>query len=140
MNAPPAEVLLGRPEFAGDLHAAAAWCSGQRVLVTGAAGSIGSRLAALLNEAQLEELVLVDHHEDSLFMLERGLTPGPAQCELADIRAPERMRRLLEQHQPDLVFHLAAAKHVPYGERFPEGAVATNVLATHDLPRLARSV
>src|SRR6266480_4303779 len=114
MTAPPAEVLLGRPEFAGDLKTAAAWCSGQRVLVTGAAGSIGSRLAALLNEAQLETLVLVDHHEYSLFTLERGLAPGRAQCELVDIRDTRRMRRVFEQHQPDVVFHLAAAKHVPY--------------------------
>jgi FlaA1/EpsC-like NDP-sugar epimerase len=139
-QAPPAEVLLGRPEFAGDLRAAAAWCSGKRVLVTGAAGSIGSRLAALLNAAQLETLVLVDHHEYSLFMLERGLAPGRAQCELVDIRDARRLRRVFEQHQPDVVFHLAAAKHVPYGERFPEGAVATNVLATQELLRIARHV
>ena len=140
MKAPPAEVLLGRPEFAGDLEAAAAWCSGQRVLVTGAAGSIGSRLAALLNETPLESLVLVDHHEYSLFMLERGLAPGSAQCELVDIRDAPRMRRLIEHHQPEIVFHLAAAKHVPYGERFPEGAVATNVLGTHDLLQTANHV
>jgi FlaA1/EpsC-like NDP-sugar epimerase len=138
--APPAELLLGRPEFAGDLARAAEWLAGKRVLVTGAAGSIGARLAGLLVRARLEQLVLLDHHEYSLFMLDRSLAAANATYELADVRDRPRMEGLIREHRPQVILHLAAAKHVPYGERFPEGAVATNVLATADLLRASTDV
>jgi O-antigen biosynthesis protein WbqV len=71
---PPAELLLGRPEFGGDLsEAARELAAGRRVLVTGAAGSVGWPLAELLAAAEPERLVLLDHHEYSLFSLERAL-------------------------------------------------------------------
>jgi FlaA1/EpsC-like NDP-sugar epimerase len=136
---PPAEVLLGRPEFAGDLARAADFVRNRRVLVTGAAGSVGSPLAQVLVAAGPASLVLLDHHEHSLFSLERAL--GAARVglsyELADMRDVPRLKRIFDQQRPEVVFHLAAAKHVPYGERFPEGAVAANVLATHALLELS---
>jgi FlaA1/EpsC-like NDP-sugar epimerase len=107
--------------------------------VTGAAGSVGSPLAQVLLAAEPERLVLLDHHEHSLFSLERTLGPvrPGVSYELADVRDPLRLRRIFDQHGPAIVIHLAAAKHVPYGERFPEGAVAANVLATAQLLELA---
>ena len=142
MKAPPAELLLGRPEFADDLQMAAETIRGRRVLVTGAAGSIAWPLTHRLIAAEPERLVLLDHHEHSLFSLERALAgqTRTAIFELADVRDKPRLRRLFDQHLPEVVIHLAAAKHVPYGERFPEGAVATNVLATRDLLELADQV
>jgi FlaA1/EpsC-like NDP-sugar epimerase len=137
---PPAELLLGRAEFAGDLAQAAEFVRGRRVLVTGAGGSIGTPLSSLLAAAEPSRLILVDHHEYSLFSLERSLTPPQrpgVSFELLDVRDRTRLARLFELHRPEIVLHLAAAKHVPYGERFPEGAVATNVLATADLLDLA---
>jgi FlaA1/EpsC-like NDP-sugar epimerase len=137
---PPAEQLLGRPEFNGDLAKAAEVVRGRRVLITGAAGSIGSPLTRTLRDAAPERLILLDHHEHSLFSLERSLDasqPGLA-FELADVRDARRLRTVFDQHQPEIVFHMAAAKHVPYGERFSEHAVATNVLATHTLLELAK--
>jgi FlaA1/EpsC-like NDP-sugar epimerase len=138
---PPAELLLGRPEFAGNLDEAAQIARGRRVLVTGAAGSIGSPLTELLLRAHPERLVLLDHHEHSLFSLERALRGGEiARYELADIRDARRLERIFAQHQPEVVIHLAAAKHVPYGERFPEGAVSTNVVALRTLLDLAQRI
>ncbi|MDQ3811032.1 MAG: polysaccharide biosynthesis protein [Chloroflexota bacterium] len=137
---PPAELLLGRPEFGGDLAEAAAFARDRRVLVTGAAGSVGTPLARVLAEAEPARLLLVDHHEYSLFRLERASPPSPrVSHELADVRDTARMRRMFEHERPEIVFHLAAAKHVPYGERFVEGAIATNVLATAELLELARA-
>ncbi len=136
---PPAELLLGRPEFAGDLAQAAELVRDRRVLVTGAAGSIGSPLAHILLAGRPARLVLLDHHEHSLFSLERALgaaTPGLA-YELAEVRDTPRLARIFDRQRPEIVIHLAAAKHVPYGERFPEGAVAANVLATQALLELA---
>ena len=137
--APPAELLLGRPEFAGDLEQAAGFVRGRRVLVTGAAGSVGWPLSTLLASADPGRLVLLDQHEYSLFSLERVLGSAAA-FELADVRDSAALQRLMRQHAPEIVFHLAAAKHVPYGERFPEGAVATNVVATRSLLEQARVV
>jgi FlaA1/EpsC-like NDP-sugar epimerase len=138
----PAEVLLGRPEFAGDLANASEFVKDRRVLVTGAAGSVGWPLTHVIFTNEPAALVLLDHHEHSLFSLERGL--GPARpglsYELTDVRDSSRLRRIFEQHRPEIVIHLAAAKHVPYGERFPEGAVAANVFATASLLELADAV
>jgi FlaA1/EpsC-like NDP-sugar epimerase len=136
---PPAELLLGRPEFGGDLRRAAGVVYDRRVLVTGAAGSIGSALVPTLRDADPGELVLLDHHEHSLFSLERALGANNPRLhyELADVRDRPRLERIFAKHQPEVVLHLAAAKHVPYGERFPESAVASNVLATRTLLELA---
>jgi FlaA1/EpsC-like NDP-sugar epimerase len=138
-STPPAELLLGRPEFAGDLALAAEVVRDRRVLLTGAAGSIGSPLAQAVLAAGPAGLVLLDHHEHSLFSLERALGAARPDLsyELADVRDRPRLERIFNHHRPDMVIHLAAAKHVPYGERFPEGAVAANVLATHSLLQLA---
>lgn len=136
---PPAELLLGRPELCGDVdQATRALVAGKRVLITGAAGSVGWPLAETLARAEPAQLVLLDHHEYSLFSLERALgAEAAASFELVDIRDRPRLERVLERHRPEVVLHLAAAKHVPYGERFPEAAVAANVLATADLLDLA---
>lgn len=138
-SGPSAELLLGRPELAGNLHEAAEFVRDRRVLLTGAAGSIGSHLARVLVVAAPASLVLLDHHEHSLFSLERALgVPRPGlSYELADVRDGQRLKRIFDQQQPEMVIHLAAAKHVPYGERFPEGAVAANVLATQTLLQLS---
>jgi FlaA1/EpsC-like NDP-sugar epimerase len=144
MSAPPAERLLGRPEFAGDLRRAGAWLTGRRVLVTGAAGSIGQPLTHALARLEPAGLILVDHHEYSLFGLERSLATTDSRAdvrlELADVRHRPTLTRLFEQTRPDVVIHLAAAKHVPYGERFPLVAVAVNVLATAHLLELGAAL
>src|SRR5207247_2856878 len=74
-----------------------------------------------------------------LFSLERELGGGTSGLahELADVRDAPRLERIFDRQQPEIVIHLAAAKHVPYGERFPESAVAANVLATQALLELA---
>ena len=136
---PPADVILGRPEVAGDISQAARLAHGRRVLLTGAAGSIGWPLSHALLRAEPQRLVLLDHHEHSLFSLERALGRSDRTVfELADVRDAQRLGRVFDEYQPEVVIHLAAAKHVPFGERFPEGAVASNVLATRSLLELAQ--
>jgi FlaA1/EpsC-like NDP-sugar epimerase len=136
---PPADIILGRPERAGDIAQAAELVRDRRVLLTGAAGSIGSPLSHALLRAEPRRLVLLDHHEHSLFSLERALGQSDRLTfELADICDAQRLGRVFDEYQPEVVIHLAAAKHVPFGERFPEGAVASNVLATRNLLQLAK--
>jgi FlaA1/EpsC-like NDP-sugar epimerase len=138
---PPAHVILGRPERAGNIAQAAEVVRDRRVLLTGAAGSVGWPLSHALLRAEPQRLVLLDHHEHSLFSLERALGRSDRlRFELADIRDAPRLGRVFDEYQPQVVIHLAAAKHVPFGERFPEGAVASNVLATRSLLELAKRV
>lgn len=137
--------LLGRPELPLDWSAARRELAGARVLVTGAGGSVGARLAETLLDLGPERLVLLDHHDHALFALRRRLddltrarTGTPAwSLALADIRDRVRMERVFADARPDVVFHMAAYKHVPFGEEFPEETFAVNVLATSQLLELA---
>lgn len=132
--------LLGRPELVHDFEAALEALAGQSVLVTGAAGSIGRMLARTLIATPGLRLTLLDHHEHSLFELQRSLSevdPCRGRFVLADVRDTARMARVLRASRPDVIFHLAAYKHVHFGEQFPEETVRVNVVATRELLRLA---
>ncbi len=137
--------LLGRPELPIDFAAARGELGGRRILVTGAGGSVGQHLAETLLELEPAALALLDHHDHALHALrkrldrrppERGVV-GPARLVLADIRDPARLARVFADVRPEVVFHLAAYKHVPFGEEFPEETFGVNVLATETLLRLA---
>jgi len=131
--------LLGRAELVQELGPALRAMEGLRILITGAGGSLGRLLAAQLVTVRAVRLVLLDHHDHSLFALQRELADRGGQCRfvLADVRESERIGRLLRAERPDLVLHLAAYKHVHFGEQFPEETVAVNVLATRALLRAA---
>jgi FlaA1/EpsC-like NDP-sugar epimerase len=110
-------------------------------MVTGAGGSIGSELCRQIARLAPHRLVLVDHAEDNLFEVERSLaergTPGVVPL-IADVKDTRRMAAILEEHQPSVLFHAAAYKHVPMMEANPAEAVRNNALATRDLAELAR--
>jgi FlaA1/EpsC-like NDP-sugar epimerase len=137
--------LLGRSELPLDWTAAKRELAGMRVLVTGAGGSVGARLAETLLDLGPAHLTLLDHHDHALFGLRRRLddltrerAESPSwSLALADIRDRGRMQRVLDNARPDVVFHMAAYKHVPFGEEFPEETFVVNVLATDQLLRLA---
>jgi FlaA1/EpsC-like NDP-sugar epimerase len=137
--------LLGRPELALDWSAARHELQGSRVLVTGAGGSVGARLAEMLLDLGPAHLTLLDHHDHALFGLRRQLddltrerSDAPTwSLALADIRDRGRMQRVMDDARPDVIFHMAAYKHVPFGEEFPEETFAVNVLATDQLLQLA---
>jgi FlaA1/EpsC-like NDP-sugar epimerase len=113
----------------------------RRVLVTGAAGSIGSEICRQLTSAGAGQIVMVDLNENGLYLLKRELehaAPETDVCvEVGDIRDAGRMRALFAGHQPQDVFHAAAHKHVPLMETNPTEAVKNNILATRQLGELA---
>lgn len=127
-----AEQLLIREPIEADTSDIARFLAGKRVLVTGAGGSIGTPLAEMLVDLGSPGLVLLDHHENSLFhlrqrLLEHGRTPN-ASFLLADIRDRRKLSSVLRDHQPEVIFHLAAYKHVPLAEESPEQCVSNNIL------------
>ena len=109
------------------------------VLVTGAGGSIGSELCRQIARVRPERLVLLDHAEDNLFEIERELIEDRHALNtvsvLADCKEEERMREVFAEHQPTVVFHAAAYKHVGLMESNPIEAVRNNSLATRVMCR-----
>lgn len=115
---------------------------GQILLVTGAAGSIGSELCKQLLTYEPERIIALDTNETGLFELAENLRAHPYAARLllriGDITDMPRMSYLFEEEQPQTIFHAAAYKHVPLLEQHPDQAVRTNALATYHLCRLAQ--
>ena len=114
---------------------------GKRILVTGAAGSIGSELVRLLNKLEPAILILCDQAETPLHDIELELNDqrSNVQCipYLTDINNKVRMATLFEKFKPHVVYHAAAYKHVPMMEFNPEEAIKVNALGTQILADLA---
>lgn len=118
--------------------------SGQRVLVTGAGGSVGSELARQLAGCQPGMLGIFDHSEYNLFRIEaelRRLCPGvPLTVYLGDVSRRVDVRAACDQVRPHVVFHAAAYKHVTMAERSIIPAARTNVLGTVATLEAAKAV
>lgn len=114
---------------------------GRTVLVTGAAGSIGSEIVRKLSEHDASLIVCVDFSESALYDLEQELKRKHPQLDyrfiLTDIRNEELMKKIFEEYQPSFVYHAAAYKHVPLMEQYPWEAVHTNVQGTYSIAKLA---
>lgn len=127
------EDLLSRRRVVFDEHERESFV-GRRVLVTGAAGSIGSEICHQLLGLGVGRLLAVDMNENGLYLLEqrfrREFPDGRIDVQLADIRDRERVQTLFETFRPQDVFHAAAHKHVPLMEAAPCEAVKNNVGGT----------
>ncbi|MGQ0680170.1 MAG: polysaccharide biosynthesis protein [Actinomycetota bacterium] len=135
--------LIARSQVKVDMEQIAGIVDGKVVLITGAAGSIGSQLARQALRFLPRKLVLLDNDETDLYEV-AGLLQAPAQSagvelriEVADIRHPQRVDRIFQTHRPQLVFHAAAYKQVPVMEAHPGEAVETNVSGTRHVARAA---
>jgi FlaA1/EpsC-like NDP-sugar epimerase len=138
------EDLLARSQAEFDEEEMRALLRGRRVLVTGAAGSIGSEICRQVARYGPQALVLADINENDLYFLYRHLEqehPGlPVFAEVADIRDAERLVQLGRQHRIQDVFHAAAHKHVPLMEETPEEAIKNNVLGCLNVVNMAEAV
>lgn len=133
--------LLRRPSVRIEDANTRRWLAGRKVLVTGSAGSIGSELCRQLLELGPESLVVLDRSETGQFYLQRELQGVRADTNievvLGDLTDQQRLRAVFQQHQPDIVFHAAAYKHVPLMETHVGEAVKNIVVATRNLADLA---
>jgi FlaA1/EpsC-like NDP-sugar epimerase len=111
------------------------------VMVTGAAGSIGSEIVRKLSEHHAMLIVCVDFSESALYDLEQELKRKHPQVNyhfvLTDIRNERMMEKVFEAYRPNFLYHAAAYKHVPLMEQHPWEAVHTNVFGTWSLIKLA---
>ena len=126
-----------------DIDRVGRYLEGKVVMVTGAGGSIGSELCRQIARVAPRRLVLVDHAEEHLFNIQRELEddrhvhPSTLGAVLADCKEGERMREVMAEHRPSVVFHAAAYKHVGLMELNPVEAVRNNALATRMLAQVA---
>ena len=111
------------------------------VLITGASGSIGSELCRQISQFGPKGLVLVDQDESGLFDIQNLLSYRFPHLKiygiLGDVRDGLKMDRVFQKYRPEVVFHAAAYKHVPFLEAQPEDAITTNIMGTRVVGRLA---
>jgi FlaA1/EpsC-like NDP-sugar epimerase len=137
------EDLLNRPQVPLDREGMARLVQGRRVLVTGAGGTIGSELARQVAALGPARLVLLDNGEFALWQIDLELREThaelPRRAVIADVRDESRIRRVMEDERPELVFHAAALKHVPIGEENPLEDLLTNACGTRNVADAARA-
>ncbi|MCE4217751.1 NAD-dependent epimerase/dehydratase family protein [Pseudarcicella sp. GAP-15] len=139
------EDLLGREVIQMNNKRIGEEISGKVILVTGAAGSIGSEIVRQLIAYFPAKLVLVDQAESALYDLEyelAGKVPTNVRLivNVADVSDTRRVSKIFKNHRPDIIFHAAAYKHVPLMENNPYEAIKTNVIGTRILAELAAEV
>jgi FlaA1/EpsC-like NDP-sugar epimerase len=145
------EDLLRRDTVETNIVAVQELLQGRCVLVTGGGGSIGSELCRQILRCRPARLVIVGHGENSIFEIQQelqrsvygasgrranGWQPSPQPeivSVIADIRFSDRLTSIFQQHQPQIVFHAAAHKHLPLMEENPGEAITNNVLGTRNV-------
>jgi len=134
--------LLGREPIKLNLDLIDEGLKNKTILVTGAAGSIGSEIVRQLIRFDVRKVVLVDQAETPMFNLEQELSKhvfnkAEVVMKIADVTHWEKMIAIFNEHHPDLIFHAAAYKHVPLMEVNPHEAVRVNVGGTMVMSALA---
>ena len=135
------EDLLPRNKIEVNMEVIGRFLSGKVIMITGAAGSIGSEMVRQIATHDPSELVLIDQAETPMheirLMLMRAFPNIKALTIVTSITDKEHMEKLFADHRPDYVFHAAAYKHVPMMEDNPGQAVRNNIYGTHVIADLA---
>lgn len=131
------EDLLGREPNVADLNSILGYVHHKTVLVTGAGGSIGSELCRQIAPFGPDKLMLLGHGENSIYTIEIELRKKFPDLNIvtviADVQDRSRMMDVFSSHNPQVVFHAAAHKHVPLMERNPSEAIKNNVFGTRNV-------
>lgn len=135
------EDLLPREKIEVDMDAIGEMLHDKRILITGAAGSIGSEMARQVAKFQLADLILVDQAETPMHDVRLYMARNHSDLHVATIVTsickPDRMEKIFSEYRPEYVFHAAAYKHVPMMEDNPTEAVQNNIHGTRVIADLA---
>lgn len=135
------EDLLGRDVIQADTTEVEQVIHGQVVMITGAAGSIGSEIVNQVSALKASEIVLVDQAETPMHELQLAMEANHPDIKIhlfiGDVANEGRMEQAFKRYRPRYVFHAAAYKHVPMMERNPSEAILTNVFGTKNLADLS---
>ena len=134
--------LLDRKPIVLDSNAIAQQLNNKTILVTGAAGSIGSEIVRQILLFNPQKIILLDQAETPLHSLSLEIEskfPAVSICNIiADVRDYDVLERIFAEHKPNVVFHAAAYKHVPLMEENPDQAIVTNVIGTKNVVDLSQ--
>lgn len=136
------EDLLGRDPVELDMEAISEKLTGKTILVTGAGGSIGSEICRQVSKFIPKKLVLLGHGENSIYLIHMELKnlygdEFEIVPVIADVQDKHRLFEVMEEHQPNFVYHAAAHKHVPMMEYNPKEAVKNNIFGTRNVAEAA---
>ena len=135
------EDLLERDEVRLDMDIVEHYIRDKVVLVTGAGGSIGSEICRQIMRVGPKQLLLLGHGENSIYLINQELKniykDGPIIPIIADIRDKQQLDQIFTQYNPQVVFHAAAHKHVPFMEIQPMAAVLNNIYGTRNVADVA---
>ena len=136
------EDLLGRDPVELDDKSIAKKLTGRTVLVTGAGGSIGSEICRQVCKFKPRKIVLLGHGENSIYQIDMELKNRYKEefvivPVIADVQDRDRIFEVFEEHQPSVIYHAAAHKHVPLMEFNPKEAVKNNVIGTKNVAEAA---
>lgn len=135
------EDLLGREEVVLDTKQVELFLRGKTVLITGAAGSIGSELSRQTAKFKPSALLLLDQDETGIFNICNELSRNYPELKLvqiiADVTDRKKIEKIFSQNKPNIVFHAAAYKHVPLMEENPDEAVKNNIFGTENLAEIS---
>lgn len=131
------EDIMGRQPIQTDEQGIAAFLGNKTILITGAGGSIGSEISRQVQRYRPARVVLLDRDESSLHETQLSIDGSglltSEDLALCDLRDAERMQCLIQEVRPQIIFHAAALKHLPFLERSPSEAWKTNVVGTANL-------
>jgi len=135
------EDMLGRDEVVLENEGIEDYLTGQRVMVTGGGGSIGSELCRQIAKFKPKELIILDIYENNAYDIQNELIATYKDLNLdviiASVRDKKRIYEIFREKKPDVVFHAAAHKHVPLMERSPMEAIKNNVFGTYNVVNAA---
>lgn len=134
------EELLQRTPIQLDIKNISLQLKNKKILVTGAAGSIGSELCRQILKFNPSELIIIDQAESAIYDLENEIKAKYKNnifTYIADITNRIRIHNIFENHKPEIVFHAAAYKHVPLMEQHPFEAINTNIIGTKNVADFA---
>jgi len=135
------EDLLGREEIPFEWEKILVSITAKKILVSGGGGSIGSELCRQLATQAIKQLIILDSNEYNLYAIDMELSKKfphlTLACYLCDVTDRTAVKKIIQQHQPELIFHAAAYKHVPLLETQVRVAIQNNILGTRTLAELA---
>ena len=139
------EDLLGREEVQLDMVALSNTLSNKKILITGAGGSIGSEICRQTAQFHPKQIIMLGHGENSIYKIHLELSEKTEYKDIefipviADVQDRDRIFEIVQQLEPDVIYHAAAHKHVPMMESNPREAVKNNIFGTKNIAEAAHT-